>query len=186
MYRGFVPYIFFKYLLLHVLTFKRKSKFFLCKIIKEEKMLFTEKLKKFIYINILHKKYYRAGSCKRCGACCKRIYVSHGKHTIDSEEEFKKLQGQYPFYSYLKVDDKDDIGLVFSCANFDEEKHICRIHKTRPGICRRYPDEFVFTMGACLSDGCGYSFTPIENFIYVFADVQKRPVKNCIIFTDDI
>lgn len=149
-------------------------------------MTFAENIKKFFYKNILHKKYYRHGSCKRCGACCSRIYVSHGKHTIDSEEEFESLRYRYPFYSYLTVEGKDDIGLIFSCSNFDAEKHICKIHKTRPGICRRYPDEFVFSMGACLSDGCGYSFTPIEKFSEVLADIQKRPLKNCIIFSDDI
>jgi len=148
--------------------------------------MFISEIKKFIYKRILRKKYFRKGSCKRCGACCSRIYVSHGKHTIDTEEEFESLRDKYPFYSYLSVEGKDDIGLIFSCCNFDAEKHICKIHKMRPGICRRYPDEFVFSMGACLSDGCGYSFEPVEKFSEILADIEKKPLKNCVIFTDEL
>ena len=146
---------------------------------------FSEKLKKFIYKNILHKKYYRQGSCKRCGACCSRIYVRHAKNTVADEKEFEKLRYLHPFYSYLKVEGKDEIGLIFSCCNFDTEQHICKIHKTRPGICRRYPDEQIFPMGACLSDGCGYSFTPIDKFKDVLESLQNKPIKNCIIFSYD-
>ncbi len=141
-----------------------------------------EKFKKFFNKNILRKKYYRTGNCKRCGACCKRIYVRHQKDTIKSEKEFKILQYLHPFYSYLKVEGQDEIGLVFSCSNFDEENHICTIHKSRPGICRRYPDELIFSMGACLSEGCGYSFTPIDKFKDVLKDVEKQPVKSYMIF----
>lgn len=149
-------------------------------------MEIKETVKRFIYKKILRKNYYRQGSCKRCGACCSRIYVSHGKKTMNSEEEFEKLRNVYPFYSYLNLEGKDDIGLIFSCNNFDKENHICKIHKTRPGICRRYPDEMVFSLGATLSDGCGYSFTPIDKFKDVLENIKKRPVKNCTIFMDEV
>lgn len=143
-------------------------------------------LKKLIYKHIFRKKYIRTGSCKRCGACCSRIYVRHGRHTINSEKEFIVLKHLHPFYSYLKVEGKDELGLIFSCSNFDEENHICKIHKRRPGICRRYPDEIIFSMGACLSEGCGYSFSPIDKFADVLKSIEKKPLKNCVIFLDDI
>ena len=41
-------------------------------------------------------------------------------------------------------------------------------------------------MGACLSEGCGYSFRPIDKFADVLKSVEKRPLKNCMIFSDDI
>lgn len=140
---------------------------------------------KFINKYILRKKYVRNGKCKRCGACCSRIYVRHGRHTINSEKEFTILKHLHPFYSYLQVEGKDNIGLIFSCSNFDEEKHLCKIHKQRPGICRRYPDEIIFSMGASLSDGCGYTFKPIDKFSDVLKSLEKRPLKNCIIFLDE-
>lgn len=147
---------------------------------------FSNWFRRLIYKYLLRRKYYRNGICKRCGACCSRIYVRHAKHTISSEKEFEKLRYLHPFYSYLKIEGKDEIGLIFSCCNFDAENHICKIHKMRPGICRRYPDEQIFSMGATLSNGCGYSFTPIDKFKDVLETVKKYPVKNCIFFTDSI
>lgn len=133
-----------------------------------------EHIRKFINKNVLRKKYIRSGKCNRCGACCKRIYVRHQKDTVKSEKEFEVLRYLHPFYSYLTVEGKDELGLIFSCSNFDEETHSCRIHKNRPGICRRYPDELIFSMGACLSDGCGYSFKPIDRFQDVLEQLQKK------------
>ena len=34
-------------------------------------------LKKFFYLYILRRKYYRVGHCNACGRCCQKIYVKH-------------------------------------------------------------------------------------------------------------
>lgn len=133
-----------------------------------------KKLKKFFLKNILRRKYYRKGSCAGCGACCEHIYVRHAKSVIQSEDEFKKLRLLHPFYTYLEVVDKDEIGLVFICTNLDEETKKCKIHKTRPGVCRRYPQEEIFLMGGELKEGCGYAFVPIETFEEVFSKIKKK------------
>ena len=99
-----------------------------------------KKLKKFFYLYILRKKYYRVGSCNACGRCCQKIYVKH-KNVIQTEEEFKKLH---------------------------KETNKCKIHKKRPGICRRYPQEELFMMGGTLAENCGYRLEPIESFEEVF------------------
>jgi hypothetical protein len=135
-----------------------------------------KKIKKFFYLYILRKKYYRTGSCNACGRCCRQIYVKH-KHVIQTEEEFEKLRFMHPFYSYLKVVDKDETGLVFECENLDRETNKCRIHKKRPGICRRYPQEEIFTMGGVLAENCGYKLEPIVSFEEVFDKVKKKTKK---------
>ena len=73
-----------------------------------------------------------------------------GKHkgVIQTEEEFKRLQRLHPFYTYLKVIDQDETGLVFECTNLDKETKKCKIHKKRPGICRRYPQEELYRQPA--------------------------------------
>lgn len=109
-----------------------------------------------------------------CGNCCQKIYVRHAKSVVKEEGEFGRLQKLHPFYTYLEIIDKDDIGLVFKCNNFDTEKKICTIHKDRPGICRRYPSEHIFSMGSDLAENCGYKFSPIENFEEVFAKISKN------------
>ena len=135
-----------------------------------------KKIKKFIYLYIFRKKYYRTGSCNACGRCCQKIYVKH-RDVIKTEEEFKKLQKLHPFYTYLTIVGKDETGLVFECTNLDKETHKCKIHKNRPGICRRYPQEELFTMGGTLADQCGYRLEPIVSFEEVFTKVQKKSSK---------
>lgn len=136
-------------------------------------MLLLE-IKKFILSRILGRKYYRTGHCNACGKCCRQIYVKHYKHVIQDEEEFKKLQYLHRFYTYLKIIGKDEIGLVFECTNLDPVTHKCEIHKKRPGICRRYPQEELFTMGGALSDDCGYKMEPIIPFEQVLAQEEKK------------
>ncbi|MCD7878811.1 MAG: YkgJ family cysteine cluster protein [Candidatus Gastranaerophilales bacterium] len=131
-------------------------------------------LKKLFYKYLLKKTYYREGKCVRCGACCSKIYVSNKKDIIKSEEEFYKLQKLHPFYTYIEITGKDERGLIFKCNKFDKEKRICTIHKIRPGICRRYPSEEIFKMGAALSDECGFSFKPIESFSEVLNKESKK------------
>ena len=125
------------------------------------------KLKKWFLANILRKKYYRTGKCKACGKCCTQIYVKHYKHVIQDEKEFEKLQ-------YLKIIGKDEIGLIFECQNLDPETHKCKIHNRRPAICRRYPQEELFSMGGALSDDCGYKMEPIIPFKEILDKVSKN------------
>lgn len=135
---------------------------------------FLLEIRKFVLSKILKRKYYRTGKCKACGKCCSKIYVKHFKHVIQDEEEFKKLQFLHRFYTYLKVVDKDETGLVFECQNLDKETHKCKIHKSRPGICRRYPQEELFSMGGALSDDCGYKMLPIVPFSKVMKKLSKN------------
>lgn len=135
---------------------------------------FLLEIKKFILSKILGRHYYRTGKCKACGKCCTKIYVKHFKHVIQDEEEFRKLQYLHRFYTYLKVIDKDETGLVFECQNLDKETHKCKIHKTRPGICRRYPQEELFSMGGALSEDCGYKMLPIVPFEKVLKKLAKK------------
>lgn len=130
-------------------------------------------LRKWFYLYILHKKYYRTGSCNACGRCCQKIYVKHTS-VIQTEAEFERLKKMHQFYTYLKVIGKDETGLVFECTNLDKATHKCKIHKKRPGICRRYPQEELFGMGGNLAEHCGYKLLPVESFEDVFTKVQKR------------
>ena len=139
---------------------------------KQEWSIF-KKIRKFFYLYILKKKYYRTGSCLGCGRCCQKIYVKH-KNVIQTEEEFKKLQLLHSFYTYLKIIDKDETGLVFECTKLDKTTNKCTIHKTRPGICRRYPQEELFNMGGTLAEHCGYRLEPIESFDEVYEKVAKK------------
>ena len=139
-----------------------------------------EKIKKFFLSKVLHKYYYRTGKCKGCGQCCTHIYVKHFKHVLTDEKEFKRLQYLHKFYADLKIIGKDDLGLIFECTNLDAETRKCKIHFRRPGICRRYPQEELFSMGGTLSDECGYKMEPIIPFEKVLQDVKNKQDKKII------
>ena len=126
---------------------------------------------------ILRRKYKRTGSCANCGACCSHIYVRHMKGVVKEEKEFEKLQLLHSFYGGLNVIGKDELGLIFECNYLDKETKLCKIHKHRPGICRRYPQEEIFEMGGCLSSDCGYKLTPIVEFKEIFDKISKKPLK---------
>ena len=138
-----------------------------------------EYLKKQYHLKILKRRYFRHGSCKMCGECCRNIYVRHGKDIIKTVEQFEEIKknDDYVFYKHIKVIGSDEFGLIFECEKFDKEKKLCSDHKNRPPICRNYPSEQIFKMGATLKDDCGYWFVPIEKFDEVFKKVMKKPVK---------
>ncbi len=92
---------------------------------------------------------------------------------IRDEQEFEKLKKLHPFYTYLEIVDKDENGLVFKCNKFDKEKHICTIHKFRPGICRRYPSEIILKMHGVMHENCGFYFKPIDSFSEIFNKLKK-------------
>lgn len=140
-----------------------------------------DRFRKFIFSKILKKHYWRTGKCKGCGQCCTHIYVKHFKHVLKDEKEFEKLQYLHKFYSDLKIIGKDELGLIFECKNLDSETKRCKIHFWRPGICRRYPQEELFSMGGTLSEDCGYKMEPIIPFKKVLKDVEKRENRRKII-----
>lgn len=132
------------------------------------------RIKKFVHSKILGRKYYKTGQCLGCGRCCKKIYVQTSKHVVQDEKEFEKLQYLHVFYTYLTIVDKDETGLVFSCSNLDEETNLCKIHKKRPAICRRYPQDELFKMGGELTEDCGYKMVPIIPFSEILdKELQK-------------
>lgn len=139
-----------------------------------------EKIKKFYYLKILKRRYYRFGKCLKCGSCCENIYVRHNNQIIKTKEEFEEIKNNdsYSFYQHITVIGCDDFGLIFECNKFDKEKRICKDHKHRPSICINYPSEEIFSFGAQLHENCGYSFKPVENFEEVFKKTLKKPVKN--------
>jgi len=149
------------------------SKFFSFALRSLQKFTFND-FKKFFYLKILRRKYFRTGKCNLCGRCCRNIYVKHGKSFIADEKLFNRLKPLHPFYFDLEIIGKDEMGLLFSCKNLDEETKMCKIHKKRAKICRDYPMEEILKMGGTLAEGCGYRFEPIEKFSDVLNKVKNK------------
>ena len=139
-------------------------------------MLIIKKVKDFFYSKILRRKYYRYGTCNKCGACCENIYIRHQGGIIKTKDEFREIleHDDYSFYHHISVVGADNFGLIFSCNKFNKEKRICNDHKHRPSICRNYPSEEIFSFGASLQDKCGFIFKPIISFEQVLTKLSKK------------
>ena len=106
------------------------------------------------------------------GFCCQNIYIKHDRKVLKNEKEFYNLN-QKGKYLDFEIIDKDDTGLVFKCKLLDEVTNLCKNHKARDFICRRYPQEEIFAFGAKLANGCGYKFEPIDSFEDVLKSITS-------------
>ena len=133
-----------------------------------------DKLRKFFYTKILRRKYYRSGQCNRCGSCCEKIYVKHGRGGVLKDEKlFERLKLLHNFYDDLECIGSDELGLIFSCKNLDSVARMCKKHQSRAKICRDYPQEELFTLGGGMGENCGYKFTPIVSFDEVLSKLRR-------------
>ena len=78
---------------------------------------FFKKIHKFYYSKILKKKYFKIGTCLKCGCCCENIYVRHNGKVINNSDEFENIKkiDPYSFYKHIEIVGKDDFGLIFTC-----------------------------------------------------------------------
>jgi Fe-S-cluster containining protein len=94
--------------------------------------------------------YKRSGSCKRCGHCCKAIYLNFGMEHAENDQDRESAQDFLRWASLhenvtVKWSSKAcaEVGYKTPCKHliFDEEgKAGCSNYTDRPEMCKRYPD----------------------------------------------
>ena len=131
------------------------------------------RIQKFLLKTNLKKKYIRNGKYIKCEKCCENIYIKHQRKVLKEKQDFEKLQKQGEYLEF-EIVSCDEIGLVFKCKNLDNKTRLCKNHKKRSIICRKYPQEEIFSMGSNLASGCGYWFEPIEHFEDVLKKILKK------------
>ena len=105
----------------------------------------------FFYSKILKRKYYRTGSCLKCGKCCRYMYSFDTYTTTD----FKIMQFLFPAYRRFYIRGKDEDGnLIFACKYVTEEG-LCSVYDKRLRMCKKYPASKIGYPGK-LHKGCGY------------------------------
>ena len=102
-------------------------------------------------------KYQLTGSCKRCGQCCKGIYLQISPNQIGSKL-FRSLAIWWICWLFdfilIKID-YDNKYLVFTCKHV-QKNGSCGNYFWRPNVCRNYPLVDYFKQPSFLP-GCGYS-----------------------------
>ncbi len=120
------------------------------------------------------RQYLRVGKCLQCGRCCRDIGILLDGLKISSMEEFKALVKEEPDYGiFVESGESYDGSLIFSCSKISSDNK-CTIYKSRPEICRDYPDLHLMRMGTELHEQCGFKLFPPFDFEEIYNDVLRR------------
>ena len=88
------------------------------------------------------------GSCRRCGSCCRELYLPVVVST-EKEVEFYKARG-LPLSKGLNA-----VNLKIVCPHLKDNR--CSIYSRRPDICREYPRNVPQRLrDQILDKDCGY------------------------------
>lgn len=112
------------------------------------KSLYYEILSYFVPQKI---EYKITGKCKKCGRCCKEIR-SYG---LKNEKELKIMQFFLPYYKRFYITGTDENNNIILSCKFLLDSGLCGKYKTRPLICKNYPEKSNHFQGELL-EGCGF------------------------------
>ena len=108
-------------------------------------------------VKVTPKSMMLRGSCTLCGDCCRDMMIYDGKKFIRTEEDFSELVKSDSYYSMFEISKQEGFNLWFTCSNLLED-NTCKIHDTRPQVCRDYPDKDMLYHGTGLPAQCGYKY----------------------------
>ncbi|MDK2957951.1 MAG: uncharacterized protein PWQ57_3449 [Desulfovibrionales bacterium] len=105
-----------------------------------------------------------SGACRRCGSCCRGIYlVEHGR-VLKSVKQFEECLEENPEFERLRITDQDEDGaLLFSC-DWLTPQGTCKDYKNRLDLCRKFPSPAMQRRGYTLPKECGYRFVYAKPF----------------------
>ena len=83
--------------------------------------------------------------CKKCGACCRAIVLQHSNPSKIMLEYYRKRGWTF--------DPVTDLVWIPSVCRHLLDDNTCKIYKTRPEQCRRYP---IRTPGLVVPPGCAF------------------------------
>ncbi len=141
-------------------------------------MLFSFNLTGFIRLikdRLFGRKIIISGSCRQCGACCRRLCLVIKNNWAKSIEEFNTLKKKNPEYERFRPIDKDDSGfLLFECTWLLPD-NTCKDHKNRFELCKKFPETDIFFMNGVLPKTCGFKMNQAIPFQ---KELEKRISKS--------
>ncbi len=133
-------------------------------VIKDLSSCSLQGLLRLLILKIAGKDYLIVGSCIGCGSCCRKINLKTSKGWIRSEEHFKRMLKVHHDFQRFDIAGKDSQGfLQFSCS-WLMSSGLCRDHKNRLDICRKYPAKSLMFCGGSISEECGYTIETVTPF----------------------
>ncbi len=118
------------------------------------------------------KRYFRTGSCTRCGSCCRNMKLLYKDRTVETLEEFGELVKSDSAFAIFTPSQGNGL-LTFTCRHI-RANGSCDNYGSRPESCRRYPDAAqIEHYRGDMIEGCGYELHTVEIFEKIFSRELK-------------
>lgn len=103
-------------------------------------------------------KYTLTGKCEGCGKCCEKPAIKVG-FLVNFLKSFRwvyvlwqrKING-----FILQQHNEETQVLYFTCTHWDATSKRCDSYESRPGMCRDYPRNLLYSSVPDFFDECGY------------------------------
>lgn len=103
-------------------------------------------------------RYELTGKCESCAKCCEKPAIAIGPITNKiSFIRFIYIAWQKHINGFIFLEhDKEKGVLYFTCSHFDTFTRKCDSYDSRPGMCRDYPRNLLYTSIPDFFVECGY------------------------------
>lgn len=103
-------------------------------------------------------RYYLKGQCNRCGRCCETpsIQMTEIGYHIEFFRKWVILWHKHINGFRLINQHKHEATLTFSCSHFNSETRECDSYSSRPGMCRDYPLNQIYSVNPRFFPECGF------------------------------
>jgi Fe-S-cluster containining protein len=129
---------------------------------------------KYFLLKLRGKSIMVSGSCRACGACCKRICLEGSNGWLRSKRAFDKIIEKYPEYKRFEIIDKDQQGFLLFRCTWCTPQGTCLDYDNRLPLCSNFPESSLVFAGGRLPVKCGYSFIEVVPFEKILKQELKR------------
>jgi Fe-S-cluster containining protein len=105
-----------------------------------------------------HAAYELRGQCNHCGACCVTPTVALPALLFRVRLVRRLIKAWHRHVNLFELieEDRREHLLVFRCPHHDAERRRCRCYRSRPGMCRDYPQSLVLSANPDFFESCGF------------------------------
>jgi Fe-S-cluster containining protein len=103
-------------------------------------------------------RYELQGSCKGCGQCCEHPSIRVHPATFYLPSLRRLCLGWHRLVNGFELEEEHPkaSGFTFHCTHLDPDTRRCDAYGSRPGLCRDYPRNQLYSPTPQLFPGCGF------------------------------
>ena len=103
-------------------------------------------------------RYYLRGKCNHCGRCCEYPSVQMNEFAYHVEIYRRMVIRWHRTVNGFKLfkQHKHEATLTFTCLHYDPMTRRCDSYSSRPGMCRDYPMNQIYSVNPHFFPECGF------------------------------